>query len=91
MPLSYDGTGRTVDLQSAWGDPGTSLPNRVDRAVANNASAWMLDCNPSEDSYKGLVDMPYDYEMRGKDNCMIPNGNMRAGDGSTDMVRNLGL
>lgn len=92
MPLSYDGTGRVVSLPEALTEPGTPLPNRQSRAAANNATAWILDCNPSEDAGVGSTDMKYDYEMRAKMDPMIDNSvSQKSGTGATDMVRNLGL
>jgi len=60
MPLSYDGTGRSVALAEALGDPGTPLAGtRADRAAANGASAYIKDNNPSWYAGDGLVNMGF--------------------------------
>ena len=61
MPLSYDGTGRSVSLEEAMGDPGTPLPGtRADRADANYRNAWIKDNNPSWYAGDGLVGMKFE-------------------------------
>jgi len=58
MPLSYDGTGRTVSLEEAMGDPGTPLAGtRTDRGDANYRNAWIKDNNPSWYAGDGLINM----------------------------------
>jgi len=60
MPLSYDGTGRTVSLEEAMGDPGTPLAGtRADRADANYRNAWIKDNNPSWYAGDGLTNMNF--------------------------------
>jgi len=61
MPLSYDGTGRSVSMEEALGDPGTPLPGtRADRADANYRNAWIKDNNPSWYAGDGLVNMKFE-------------------------------
>jgi hypothetical protein len=60
MPLSYDGTGRSVALAEALGDPGTPLAGtRADRADANYRNAWIKDNNPSWYAGDGLINMNF--------------------------------
>lgn len=62
MPLTYDGEGRQVALAEAMQDPGTPLAGtRAERAAANSASAWIVDCNPAWAAGEGLTNMKFDH------------------------------
>jgi len=94
MPLSYDGTGRTVSLEGAMGDPGTPLPGtRADRADANYRDAWIKDNNPSWYAGDGLVKMDFEnaqVPLAMRDPKINNNPPETSGDGLVS-VRKLGL